>query len=145
MPGRVNFYTSRMRVNLDYLARKALGEDITNDGSGDDDNRIRDVKEILPLEMKSSFERFCYGMEGNEKHSYAQVLKMLATTAPTTSLIPAKYTGKIRSLLCNEELSFSRFNAAMADLRSIILFPEVKYLINHSATANEGKLPEDIK
>jgi len=94
MPGRVNSYTSRMRVNLDYLARKTLGEDITNDGSGDDDNRIRDVKEILPHEMKSSFERFCYGMDGNEKHSYAQVLKMLATTAATTSLLPAKYTWK---------------------------------------------------
>ena len=57
-------------------------------------------------------------------------------------MIPAKYTGKIRSLICNAELSFSQCNAAMADLRSIC--PEVRALTAHSVTGNEGKLPGDI-
>ena len=49
-------------------------------------------------------------MTDNEKYAYAVVLKMLATTASMTSLLPTPFARKLQPLLSNVPIDNEQFN-----------------------------------
>ncbi|WAR15086.1 hypothetical protein MAR_005191 [Mya arenaria] len=133
-----------IRTNLDYLSRKQLGEIIGND---DDSEKVAAVLLVLPDAVKPSFERFNSNMSDLEKTAYAFVLKMLATTASVTSLLPARYCQDFDQVIndCNysESALNIRFNSGMTEMRKYS--PELHDLIGESMLSNGNLIPDDIK
>ncbi|WAR14459.1 hypothetical protein MAR_004564, partial [Mya arenaria] len=133
-----------IRTNLDYLSRKQLGEIIGND---DDSEKVAAVLLVLPDAVKPSFERFNSNMSDLEKTAYAFVLKMLATTASVTSLLPARYCQDFDQVIndCNysESALNIRFNSGMTEMRKYA--PELHDLIGESMLSNGNLIPDDIK
>ncbi|KAH3897506.1 hypothetical protein DPMN_021694 [Dreissena polymorpha] len=133
-----------LRTTLDYIARKELNEIKENEIIPERDllDRIELLKQALPSEVLGSFERF-YQMSDNERVAYSNVLKMLATTASITSLVPPAYCYKIQLLLNSPNIENDRFNSIVNETRSFA--PELRDLICESLISNNEILPDDIR
>ena len=134
----------KLRTTLDYIARKELNEIKENEIIPERDllDRIELLKQALPSEVLGSFERF-YQMSDNERVAYSNVLKMLATTAYITSLVPPAYCYKIQLLLNSHNIENDRFNSIVNETRSFA--PELRDLICESLISNNEILPDDIR
>ncbi|WAR12426.1 hypothetical protein MAR_026606 [Mya arenaria] len=130
-------------INVSYKT-KQLGEIIGND---DDFEKVAAVLQILPDEVKPSFKRFNSNMSDLEKTAYAFVLKMLATTASVTSLLPARYCQDFDQVINDYNYSESaqnlRFNSGMTEMRKYA--PELHNLFGESMLGNGNLIPDDIK
>ena len=106
------------------------------------------LNENLPASASDSFLRFRHHMRNPEKEAYAEVMKMLSTTAPVCSLLPSAFAAKLKTLtdhLSHEEEhpgSNNYFSMSMAEMRTYA--PELRHLIACSLECSgNGELPDD--
>ncbi|KAL4240007.1 hypothetical protein ACF0H5_000802 [Mactra antiquata] len=134
----------RNRYTLNYLARKQLGDISNTEIMSDEDLRVRitAVRHVLNEQILPSFDRF-FNMKESEKSSYAQVLKMLSSTASISSLLPPSYVSKLQQLLFNPYSEYEYYGRLMTEMRYYA--PELRDLISTSVKCNNSCLAEDIR
>ena len=136
------------REHLFYLSKKSLNELSTFLTPEEEERKTNNILMILPDSVKPSFERFLNDMPVKEKEAYAEVLKMLSTTAPVSSLIPSQYAETtvrlVNYLTGTEEQQAEDFvETAMAEMRTFA--PELRQLIECSLEYSQNqKLRDDI-
>ena len=139
------------REMLDYLAKESLKELKPHEILDREErkSRILLLRQALPRDFLLSFDKFfpfdtVSDMPENEKIAYAYVVKMLATTASVTSLLPRKYCSELQHLL-EPHIDDLRFNSIMNNMRCYA--PELRDLIAvslKSNNSNDGKLEDYI-
>lgn len=143
-----NLSHSECREHLFYLGKKTLNELTDFLNLEEEERKTNNILLILPDNVKASFERFLNDMPVKEKEAYAEILKMLSTTAPVSSLLPTQYAEKtvrlVNYLAGTEEQQAEDFaRIAMAEMRTYA--PELRQLIECSLESNDNpKLMADI-
>ncbi|XP_053384247.1 uncharacterized protein LOC128550109 isoform X2 [Mercenaria mercenaria] len=136
----------QFRSTLDYLARRVI-QGVKDDEVIPDvelEERVNSLNDILPDEISPSFSRFiAMADHDNEKLAYAFVLKMLATTASITSLLPPPFCGRLQQFLNNPTVENTEYNFIMSEMRTYA--PEIRDLIHAALRKNNSMLPHDLR